>query len=204
MSDGGVMNCSVCGSKLELIKGRWSCPRCDYYKEPYQDRWEAHSRNVNSLAKEIKVRFPKVSVTTGLGATSSERLDIPPDNKNEPDIEVWLLHRHVLSIEVTGSDKVSVPPKPIYVLAKKLLQAEKSLQQGIDYLFYVIYPNNSFTLTVPIVGYYRRNIVLGGRVQGERYIKIPPEQALPGEEVFRRIQSILLPFYPQIELGAKV
>lgn len=204
MSDGSAASCPACGSELRLIKGRWCCPRCDYYKNPYQDRWEAHSRNVNSLAKEIKMRFPKVSLTTGLGATSPERLDIPPGNKNEPDIQVWLLRKHILSIEVTGSDKVSVPPKPIYILAKKLLRAEKSIQQGVDYLFHIVYPNNTFTLTVPIIGYYKRNIIHSGRVEGERYIKIPPEQALPSEEIFRRIQMLLLPFYPQIELGAKV
>lgn len=204
MSDGRVMSCPTCGSKLELIKGRWSCPRCDYYKNPYQGEWERHSQNVKSLAKEIEVRFPQVSLTTGLGATSAERLDIPPRNKNEPDIEVWLLRKHVLSIEVTGSNKVRVPPENIHILRKKLPVAEKSLQQGIDYLFYTVYPNNTFTLTVPIVYYYRLNIVSSGRVLGEYYIKIPPTQALSRKEVFRRIRNVLSPFYPQMELEAEV
>ena len=200
MSNGKVMRCPTCGSELKLVKGRWFCPRCDYYKPSYQSEWERHSQNVKALAGEIKTRFPQVSLTTGLGATSPDWLDIPPDKKNEPDIEVWLLRKHILSIEVTGSSKVLVPPEDIFVLPKKLTMGEQSLRQGIDYLFYTVYPNNTFTLTVPIVSDHRRDIGPGGRLPGERYIKIPPERALPREEVFKHIQVILSPFYPQRKL----
>lgn len=200
MNDGRGMSCPACGGELKLVKGWWGCPRCDYFKPSYQREWKRHSQNVKGLAEEIRVRFPQVSLTTGLGATSPEWLDIPPGKKNEPDIQVWLLRKHVLSIEVTGSDKALVPPEDIFILTKKLPLAEKSLQQGIDYLFYTVYPNNTFTLTVPIVRAHRRNIGPGGRLPGERYIKIPPERALPRETVFKHLQDILSPFYPQMEL----
>lgn len=200
MNDGRGMNCPACGSELKVVEGRWVCPKCDYYKPSYQREWERHSRNVKALADEIKARFPQVSLTTGLGATSPEWLDIPPGKKNEPDIEVWLLRKHVLSIEVTGSGKALVPPEDIFILPKKLAMGEKSLHQGIDYLFYTVYPNNTFTLTVPIVSAHRQNIGPGGRLPGERYIKIPPERALPHEEVFKHIQVILSPLYPQMRL----
>lgn len=200
MVDGRERNCPACGTELRLVKGRWICPRCDYYKLSYQHEWERHHQNVKALAVEIKERFPQVSLSPGLGADSAEWIDIPPGKKNEPDIEVWLLRKHVLSIEVTGSGKALVPPEPIFILPKKLAMGEKSIQQGIDYLFYTVYPNNTFTLTVPIVRAHRRNIGPGGRLPGETYIKIPPEWALPREEVFKHIQVILSPFYPQMKL----
>lgn len=200
MSDIRLSNCPECGTELRFVKGRWICPRCDYYKLSYQHEWDRHHQNVKALAVEIKARFPQVSLSPGLGADSAEWIDIPPGKKNEPDIEVWLNRRHVLSIEVTGSDKVLVPPKNIHILRKKLPVAEESLHQGIDYLFYTVYPNNTFTLTVPIVRTHRWDIVSGGRLPGEKYIKIPPERALPREELFRHIQVILAPLYPQMRL----
>jgi len=181
-----------------MVKGRWICPRCDYYKLSYQPEWDRHSLNTQALIDEIKRKFPQVSLKKGLGADSAEWIDIPPGTKNEPDIEVWIQRKHSLSIEVSGSAKVSVPPKDIHILRKKLAVAEKSVHQGIDYLFYMVYPNNTFTLTVPIVAAHRRDIVPGGRLPGEKYIPIPPEQALPREEVFNHIQVILSPFYPQV------
>lgn len=117
MSDGRGMNCPACGTELRLVKGRWICPRCDYYKLSYQHEWERHHQNVKALAVEIKERFPQVSLSPGLGADSAEWIDIPPGKKNEPDIEVWLLRKHVLSIEVTGSGKEEF-------LAKVTIEAE--------------------------------------------------------------------------------
>lgn len=200
MSDIRLSNCPECGTELRLVKGRWICPRCDYYKLSYQHEWDRHHQNVKALAVEIKNIFPQVSLSPGLGADSAEWIDIPPGKKNEPDIEVWLNRRHVLSIEVTGSGKVLVPPDPIFILPKKLAMGEKSLHQGIDYLFYTVYPNNTFTLTVPIVRACKRNIGPGGRLPGEMFIKIPSERALPREELFRHIQVILAPLYPQMRL----
>ena len=202
MSDGRSINCPQCGSQLIFLKSknRWACPRCDYYKDAYESEWERHNQNVKALIDEIKARFPQVSLTTGLGATSSERIDIPPGKKNEADIEVWIHRKHSLSIEVTGSALALVPPKDIWILPKKLAVAEKSLRQGIDYLFYTVYPNNTFTLTVPIVRDHRGDIGPGGRLPGERYIKIPPGQALPREELFNHIQEKLALLYPQMRL----
>lgn len=148
---------------------------------------------------EIEVRWPhQVSLKPGLGATSAKRIDIPPGQKLEPDLEVWILRKHVLSIEVTGSNKVLVPPSVIHILRKKLAVAEKSLCKGIDYLFYTVYPNNTFTLTVHIVRAHQHDIGPGGRLPWEKYIKIPPEEALPREELLRHIQDKVALFYPKL------
>jgi len=176
------------------------CPVHDVFKTIYKSEWPKHAQNVNSLIEEIKKRFPQVSLRTGLGAESDERIDIPPAKKNEPDIEVWLTRRHLISIEVTGSDKVLVPPGDIWILAKKLTVGKESIIQGIDYLFYLVYPNNSFTLTVDIVNEYRRSVGPGGRLPGEKYIKIPAGRALPREEVFNYIRAKISPLYPQLRM----
>lgn len=197
MTSGRSINCPECGSQLRSVKGRWACPRCDYYKLSYQREWDRHSRNTRALIDEIQRRFPQVSLGKGLGADSAEWIDIPPGQKNEADIEVWIHRKHSLSIEVSGSAKVSVPPEDIHILRKKLAVAEKAIHEGVDYLFYMVFPNNTFTLTVPIVAAHRRNTVPGGRLPGEKYIPIPSQQALPREEVFSRIEERFSLFYPQ-------
>lgn len=195
------MNCPQCGSELRIISQRWVCPRCDYYKGSYQHLWKRHGQKVNALVDEIKERFPQVSLKKGLGADSSQWIDIPPDTKNEPDIEVWWKFKHLISIEVTGSDAVMVPPNNIWIRPGKLTIAEKALHEGVNYLFLVVYPNNSLTLTVPIIAAYKWNIVsMLIRGRAESYIEIPHERALPRSDLLKRIRDSLLPFEPQLSL----
>lgn len=187
------MNCPVCGTPLEFNKKlqRVVCSKCAFFKLPYQNEWQRHSSNVKNLAEEIKSRFPIVSLKMGLGAESNKWVDIPPDKKNEPDIEVWW-KVHILSIEVTGSAKRNVPPSDIWILAKKLHVAQESIVSHKEYLFYTKFNNNSFTIPVSLVEKYRSNItILDKYGSDERYIIIPHQEAKSREDLFATINDRL-------------
>lgn len=185
------MKCPLCGEEMNLVNGRPYCPRCDIFKKAYRSEWAKHRENVARLANEIKLRFPIVSIKRGLGAETSDWLDFPPEHKNEPDIQVWW-KVHILSIEVTGSDKVKVPPSPIWILAKKLPVAQEALRKDKLYLFLAEYPNNSFILPVPLVTQHRFDTTtLDKSGVVEKYIEIPAEEALPRDFLFDIIKARL-------------
>lgn len=179
------MNCPVCGELLQFDQHarRYVCPRCDFFKNPYRSEWKRHRDNVNKLLDEIKLRYPIVSFKMGLGATTGDWVDIPPERKNEADIEVWW-RVHIISIEVTGSAKVKVPPESIWILAKKLPVAMGEINLGRDYIFYASYSSGDFVIPAQLVYKHNRDIKILSKAGSERYIEIPPSEALPGKELF--------------------
>ena len=58
-------------------------PDPEYYKGPYANQWARHAKNVTALREQLVSRFPSLrhSITTGLGAESSELIQVPPHEK---------------------------------------------------------------------------------------------------------------------------
>ena len=196
------MRCPACGNLLQQRKGRWVCPRCDYFKEGYESMWRKHKENVELLVAELRRRFPELSLRKGLGADSDEWIDIPPANKNELDIEGWWKFRHLFSVEVTGSDKVRVPPEDIWIRPAKLRVAEDLSAKGLPCLFWTVYPNCTYTLTVGIVATHRRSLVERDfKGKHEVFIAIPWTAGLPASRLFKEIESVLRIALPATQPG---
>lgn len=192
------MNCPKCGMTLELKRGRWHCPRCDFWKESYGEAdWRKHGDNVRALLGRLRGRFPQVTWTMGLGAESDLRLDIPPQRKGEPDISGWWMRRHFISIEVSGTDspKVSVPPDPILVRPGKLLE------DGIPCFFYMVYRTSTLVVPDAAVTKHRRNITTRRRKgKHETFISVPCSEGLESSALFVFISKQLHQFEPRISL----
>lgn len=182
------MRCPQCNSELTLRAGRWHCPRCDFWKESYgQDSWKKHAQNVSELLAELKQKFPQVTWQAGLGALTSERLDLPPEYKGEPDLKGYWMRKHFVSIEVSGTDsaKVSIPPDDIYIGAWKVFH-----HSAVPVFFYMVYRNGTYTLSLSVVRLYRRNLeTVPIRGKKETYVAIPYHAAKPGAELFNLIAT---------------
>jgi len=191
-----MVKCPQCGSELVLRAGRWHCPRCDYWKESYGDKsWQKHARNVRALLEELKLRFPQVTWTGGLGALDGERLDLPPEHKGEPDLKGWWMRKHFVSIEVSGTDsaKVSVPPSDIYIGVWKV-----SHHSDVPIFFYMVYRSSTHTLPLSAVRLYRHNLAtVPIRGKDETYIAVPYKAAMPGSELFALVAAELHRFDPR-------
>lgn len=191
------IKCPRCNSELVLRAGRWHCPRCDFWKESYGIKaWKKHARNVAALLEELKLRFPQVTWTPGLGALTDERLDLPPEHKGEPDLEGWWMRQHFVSIEVSGTDshKVSVPPDDIHIGAWKL----RKVAPGLAFFFYMVYRDATYTLPLSLVELYKDNIkIMTIRGKEETYIAIPYKAAKPGSELYTLLAAELHRFDPR-------
>ncbi len=194
------IKCPQCNSELVLRAGRWHCPRCDFWKESYGSKaWQKHARNVTTLLEELKLRFSQVTWTAGLGALASERLDLPPEHKGEPDLKGWWMRKLFVSIEVSGTDsaKVSVPPDDIYIGAWKVFRASE-----VPMFFYMVFRSATYTLPLSVVRLYRHNLqTVPIRGKTETYVTIPYQAAKPGPELFRLIATELYRLDPRQTLG---
>lgn len=194
------VKCPRCNSELVLRAGRWHCPRCDFWKESYGSKsWQKHARNVRALLEELKLRFPQVTWTGGLGALDSERLDLPPEHKGEPDLKGWWMRKHFVSIEVSGTDsaKVSVPPDDIYIGAWKVFRTSE-----VPMFFYMVFRSGTYTLPLSVVRLYRHNVqTVTIRGKTETYVPIPYQAAKPGPELFSLIATELYRLDPRRTLG---
>lgn len=196
-----ALTCPVCGAVLVFRRHRWNCPRCDYWKESYgEEDWRRHSQNVNTLLKDLRLRFPQVTWTTGLGAQTAERLDIPPDRKGEPDIKGWWMRKHFVSIEVsgTGSPKVEVPPDDIYIRPDKIAEAQST---RVPFFFYMVYQKS--TIAVPLataVKFKASQIRRQIRGKTEVYSSIPASHAMTNTGFGEAIRSLLHKMEPRIAL----
>lgn len=196
------MRCPKCGTPMELRKGRRGCPRCDFWKKSYGEQWwMKHAQNTKALLGELELRFPQMTWTTGLGAESGARLDIPPQRKGEPDIKGWWMRTHLVSIEVSGTDspKISVPPDPIKIRPGKLVAAEA---EQVETLFYMVYRTGTFVVTLDVLKKYRRRVSpLHVRGKYETYIEVPYHDALPRTALWGLISKALHPLEPRMALG---
>ncbi len=185
------LSCPQCQTELVLRDDRWHCPRCDFWKESYGTvYWRKHAQNVSALRDQLKQRFPQITWQAGLGALSSERLDLPPEHKGEPDLQGWWMRRHFISIEVSGtdSDNVAVPPDPIYIGPWKL----HKVAPGAAFFFYMIYRNATYTLPLAVVVEFQdrlRSVPIRGK--REKYIPIPYTAARPGSDLFSLVAEEL-------------
>lgn len=196
-----ALTCPVCGAVLVFRRHRWNCPRCDYWKESYGEAdWRRHSQNVSTLLKELRLRFPQVTWTTGLGAQTAERLDIPPDRKGEPDIKGWWMRKHFVSIEVSGTDSpnVEVPPDDIHIRPDKIAEAQSS---QVPSFFYMVYRNSAVTVSLATAVKFKATQIRK-QIKGktEVYSSIPASQAMTGTSFGEAIRDLLHKMDPRIAL----
>lgn len=182
------MKCYHCGS--EYIRDpkteRMICPRCEHWKPSYQPAWKQHKDKVLKLKEELENRFRQIKVVLRHGADSEQWVEIFPDEKHEPDIDLWLPYRKFGHIEVTGPSWYSLPPQEdIWVLPGKLRVAKSKEALNKKYWFYITYKNKIFSLRTEDVIPFEHN-VYSHQIRGnlERYIHIPQDKASAGEKIF--------------------
>jgi hypothetical protein len=175
-------------------------PDPEFWKNlTYSTAWKPHVEKVNRLESKILKRFPKdkfseLGIKFGFGAKSTEWLKVPPDQKGEPDVELFYNYKKICYIEVTGSPKVDVPPKPIWIRPDKFDVAKKADR---DTWFYTEYRNNTWVLNRDAVEPYKDNIVRPliktdpntGKKIPEKYIEIPYEKAFKEDVMLNWIEK---------------
>ena len=169
----------------------------EYYKGPYAPQWERHARNVVELRKALLDRFPvlKRSIRTGLGADSSELIQVPPHQKGEPDLDVYHKYHLICHIEVSGSASrnVRIPPQPIYIRPDKLDLAKCKEESGFPYFFWMVYWNVTWLVRSRDVQPYRSNLVSKNWYGvNESYCEIPAKVAKPSDYLFDWVNDKLV------------
>lgn len=187
------MKCYHCGS--EYIKdpetGRMICPRCEHWKPSYQPAWKQHKDKVLRLRDELKARFPEINVILRHGADSEEWVEVFPDEKHEPDMDLWLPYKKFGHVEVTGPSWYSLPSQEdIWVLPGKLKVAKSKEALGEKYWLYITYKNKTFSLRTEDVIPFEQNIV-SHNIRGniERYIHVPQDKAFPDSMFFEWVRE---------------
>jgi hypothetical protein len=172
----------------------------DPYKPIYEPLWKQHSEKVKVLAGSITSRYPilKDGVVFGFGAATDKYLDSKPREKNEPDINLRYNGKLLCSIEVSGTDKVAVPPGDIWLRPGKIGLSINKEVEGFPYWFWMKYKNKVYVLragelkgvklTVEMMKLYK-NVP-------ERYARIPLLYAHPESYLFEWMDGILGVKYP--------
>lgn len=150
----------------------------NYWKYDYSAGWAGHKKNVQALASKLMTRFPQISLSYGYGATSDEFIDGSQPKRDEPDIYINNASEQVCTVEVSGSDKVRVPPNAIWVRLGKYEYAKKKLPAKS--WFFMVYPLTSsiFLLDVADIQPYENKVLTKklsttGYQKPEKYIEIP-------------------------------
>lgn len=164
----------------------------EWFKGPYAPLWKRHAEKVNALYGELVKRFPDLekSIRVGLGANSSEHIKIPPYQKNEPDLDVYHEYKLLCHIEVSGSDKVRVPPSAIWIRPGKIALGAEKEKQGEAYWFYMVYSNNTLVLRATDADAFSEDTVnVSPYGKREVYCEIPHAAAQPKDDLFKWIKS---------------
>ncbi len=188
------MNCAHCGTQLQIRNGRWDCPRCDFWKNSYGERdWAKHAANVQTLHDELTLRFPHISWQLGLGAIESRRLDIPPAQKSEADLQGFIMREPIVLIEVSGSARVSCPPNDPWIRPGKMHAA---IESGLPYYFVMFYPNGRKVIPLPLVEKHQRNVTrVSIKSRYETYIAVPSAEVHEGDRLFQEIDWLQAEFW---------
>lgn len=178
----------------------FSLPDPEYWKKlTYSKLWAKHKTEVQKLKDKIIGKFPELEkcIKMGLGAESDEWLKIPPDEKGEPDFEVFWEYKNLFYVEVSGSDKITMDTsKDIWIRPDKFKEASSKKSK---YWFYMVYKNNGiFVLDTETVEKFKDNIIIA-RIKPdpqnpekkvpERYIAIPCSNAVSEDAMFNWIQN---------------
>ena len=164
-------------------------PDPEYFKGPYASQWRRHAENVIALRNALTTRFPVLerSIAAGLGAESSELIQVPPHQKGEPDLDVYHNYQLLCHIEVSGSASrnVSIPPQPIYIRPDKLDLAQSKEEAGEPYFFWMVYWNVTWLVRSLDALPYRQNVVSRNWYGvSEHYCEIPPAVAQQENALF--------------------
>lgn len=167
-------------------------PDPEWFKRPYSPLWKKHAENVKALYDELLKRFPKLknAIKVGLGALSDELLKMPPEHKNEPDLTLFHKYKVICHIEISGSEKVRVPPSDIWIRPGKITLGLDKEKQGEPYWFYMVYPNNTMVLRASEAeSYLIKTVSVSPYGKKEVYCQIPYTVAHPKEYLFRWIEK---------------
>lgn len=159
----------------------------EFFKGPYASLWRRHAQKTKALCAELVDLFPPLEggIRIGLGADTDKWIKVPPHEKNEADIEVFADYKLVCHIEVTGSDKVRVPPADIWIRPGKIDLAVEREDEGQPYWFYLVYPNKIWTLQASDAAPYRNKVKhVSPYGKPERYVVIPSTAAKPKKALF--------------------
>lgn len=167
-------------------------PDPEWFKGPYAPLWKQHKAKVDALREELIKRFPslKESIRVGLGADSEELIKIPPYQKDEPDLDIYHQYKLLCHIEVSGSDKVRVPPSDVWIRPGKITLGAERERKGEPYWFYMVYPNNIVVLRASDAEAFisdRVNVSPYGK--REVYCEIPCTATDPKETLFKWIKE---------------
>jgi len=155
-------------------------PDPEFWKNStYSVLWEKHRNNVQLLVSTLITKFSKLAgcIREGHGAKTDKWLKIPPDKKNEPDLDLYKDYNCFCHIEISGSDKVEMPDT-LWIRPTKIDFAEKSI---LPYFFYMVYPNEIRIIEANESKKYRNNIKIvhiktnpkTGKKIPEKYCEIP-------------------------------
>lgn len=166
-------------------------------KSTYSKLWAKHKQNAKELLDNLLEKFPSLKgcIKTGLGATTDEWLKMPPEEKNEPDFNLYKDYECFCHIEVSGSDKINMPGD-IWIRPGKIEEAEK---KGIPCFFYMVYINEKRVVDIETakkyrdkihIAYIKKNPTTGVPIP-EKYSVIPYKDSKPIEEMFKFIKEKL-------------
>lgn len=122
---------------------------------------------------------------------------MPPEEKNEPDLNLYKNYNCFCYIEVSGSNSPKAEmPNTIWIRPAKITEAEN---KGGDYFFYMVYNNEKRLVDIETAKKYKDKIITvhiktdpntGQRIP-EKYCEIPYEASQPAEELFNLIEKKL-------------
>ncbi len=168
-------------------------PDPEWFKGPYAHLWKQHAEKVKALVDELVSRFPSIkdSIRVGLGADSDRLVKVPPHQRDEPDLEIFHEYNLLCHIEVSGSDRVSVPPSDIWIRPGKIDLATEKEGQGQPCWFYMVYRNNAVWVIRPSDTQPYRDRIKHVAPYGKRetYVEIPYAAAHPKDYMFDWIEE---------------
>jgi len=177
-------------------------PDPEFWKKiSYKKEWKKHMDEVNKLKKKIIDRFPELEscIKLGLGADTDKWLKIPPDQKGDPDFEIYWNYKILCYIEVSGSDKMSMTPgKDIWIRPDKYRNAAGKIGK---YWFWMVYRNGVYVLDLESLHPFKDNVVTkyiktdpktGAKVP-EEFIPVPSEKASSEDHIFDWIGTQIKP-----------
>ena len=171
-------------------------PDPKYWKKiTYSTGWPKHKKEVLKLKTKLEENFPELknAIKSGLGADSDEWLKIPPDDKAEGDLHLHKDYKKFCIIEVSGSDKKEIKgDDAIWVRPDKFEMGKKQSAGGMQYFFYMVYPNATYVLTTEDIEPYKDDVgTYHLKGPAEKYINIPCKVACTETDMFTKIKEKL-------------
>jgi hypothetical protein len=160
----------------------------EYWKRDYHPLWKPHMEKVKALKERLKSEFgDAITIDTGLGANSNEWLKMPPAEKAGPDLTLYHEYKVLCRVEVSGSEKVNVPPQNIWIRPDKYEVAKNKSEK---YWFWMVYPNATWILDAEAIEPHKDNVItVAPYGKPEKYIEIPPSAAYPADALFEWISA---------------